>query len=126
MVALPLLTLQAPPVIVFDNVIVEPTFTLVGPENVPTAGVVLTVTIFVVRQPVGNIYEIMAVPAVRPLMRPATSVVAIAVLLLTHIPPAGMPVSEVVPPAQSKVAPVTDGAGLTVTLANVAQPVASV
>src|SRR4051812_40798983 len=59
------------------------------PEPVIGTGNGLTVTCFVAVQPVGKVYVIVAVPVVTVVMPPEVgSMVAMAVLLIDHVPPA--------------------------------------
>jgi hypothetical protein len=91
------------------------------------AGSGLTVTVAVLRQPVGNIYDITDVPAETPVTTPVASIVATAGVALLHVPPAVASVRVVVDPMQTvSVPPIAAGKGLTVTVAVTRQPVGNV
>jgi hypothetical protein len=111
-----LLLLQVPEGVASLSVVAEPAQTV----NVPViaAGTGFTVIIVVTRQPVGNEYEMLAVPAVTPDTMPDDEpTVAIAVALLVQVPPVVASPSVVVKPLHTLVAPVIDaGSGLTVTV----------
>jgi hypothetical protein len=78
--------LQVPPVVALVSVVVAPAHTLVAPDIV--AGIVLTVTTVVARQPVINVYVILVVPAVRPVSMPDVAPIeATDGLLLVHDDP---------------------------------------
>lgn len=117
------LLLQVPPGVKLVTVPVAPTHTADVPPIAP--GLALTVTVLVTLQPVGNVYDICDVPAVNPFTMPsAEPMVAIAGLLLAHVPPAGVEPSVVAEPAQIDAVPViTVGIGFTVTSRVVEQPV---
>ena len=75
-------------------------------------------------QPVVVVYVIIAVPFVTPETAPdEMSTVAIAVLLLLHVPPLVASLNVVVLPAQTVVMPVIGAMGFTVTVVVAAQPV---
>ena len=94
-VATPVLLLaHVPPVGVLLSVDVLPTHTTGDPIINPGSG--LIVTVVVVRQPVGRVYVMLAVPAAMPLTVPAASIVATAVLLLFQAPPVVVVLSVVV------------------------------
>jgi hypothetical protein len=121
-----LLLLHVPPVTVLLSVTELPvhTATLAG---VIAAGEVLTVTPFIIKQPVAEIvYVILAVPGATPVTNPPALTVAIAALLLFHVPPGVVLVNVAVLPTQRIVGGIgliTLGSGLTVTTAVVVQPV---
>lgn len=81
--ALPVLHVPLP--LKLYNVVVLPSHTLAVP--VITTGSGFTVTDAVRRQPVPNVYVIVALPALAPLTSPLTLTVATDVLLLLHVPP---------------------------------------
>jgi hypothetical protein len=85
---------HVPPVGVLLSVDVLPTHTTGDPIINPGSG--LIVTVVVVRQPVGRVYVMLAVPAAMPVTMPAASIVATAVLLLFHVPPVLVVLSVVV------------------------------
>ena len=120
------LLVQVPPALVLPRVVVKPAHTFMVP--VMAAGNGLTVTAIVIWQPVvGNIYDIVAVPAdipvTIPLVKPITAAV---VLLLVHVPPPAS-VNAVVRPTHTLFVPViADGNGLTVTAVIDEQPVDNV
>jgi hypothetical protein len=77
-----------PPVDDVATEIVDPVHTLVLP--VIDAGIVLMVATAVLKQPVGNVYVMTAVPAVPPVTTPDDAPTdAIDELLLDQVPPAG-------------------------------------
>jgi hypothetical protein len=124
-----LLLLQVPPVTVLVRAIVLPVHTeaIVGAI---AAGLVLTVTVFVAKQPVAvTMYDILAVPTPTPVTvvgDPAAITVATAVLLELQVPPGVVFVKAAVLPIHSIVAGIgliTFGAGLTVTITEVVHPV---
>jgi hypothetical protein len=100
------------------------TATLAG---VIAAGDVLTVTPFMMKQPVSEIvYVILAVPGATPVTNPPALTVAIVALLLLHVPPGVVLVNVAVLPTQRMVGGIgliILGSGLTVTTAVVVQPV---
>ena len=78
---------QVPPVGVDDSVVVLPMQVLRVPVN--EAGVGITVTTLVPKQPEGSVYVIAAVPLAMPVTTPDVLIVAMLGLLLAHTPPAG-------------------------------------
>ena len=109
-----LLLLHVPPATVLESVVVNPTQTLLVP--VMDAGIGLTVTLVTEVQPAGNVYVMVAIPALMPEITPEpTPAVAIAVLLLDHAPPLVASARMVVAPTQTVAVPViAAGIGLTV------------
>ena len=95
------------------------------------AGFGLIVITSVLAHPVPTVYEIVAVPAARPLTRcgalgrPAVPIVATPVLVLLHVPPVVISLTVVVAPAHIEAMPVI-GCGnaimLTVVVAEALQP----
>jgi hypothetical protein len=80
------------------------------------AGGALTVKIAVAKQPLGNTYEIMVVPAESALTTPPVLIVPTARLELLHTPPGVACVRALVPPTHAlSVPPIGEGALLTVT-----------
>lgn len=76
-------------------------------------------------QLVGSTYDIMTEPAVIPFTTPLASTVAMAGLLLTHVPPGVALLSTVMAPSHTFIRPVMgDGSGFTVKLCERIQPVA--
>ena len=110
-----LLLVHAPPDKVFDNVEVDPMHTFVLPDI--TAGNALTVTIATLAQPVGSVYDTLAVPAdvpdTTPLVTLKPDMVPDPAL---HAPPATEALRVVAVPAHVPCVPVMAAAGLTVML----------
>ena len=108
--------LQEPPVVASVSNVVKPAQTLAVP--VIEAGKGLTVTLVVVIQPVGKVYEMVTVPADTPVTTPVPEpTVALLVLLLLQVPPVVASVNAVVKPAHTLVVPVIEaGNGFTVTV----------
>src|ERR1039458_142704 len=80
-VAVPgMLLFQIPPVVDSNKVMVEPSQTVCNPEI--GNGTAFTVTTIVAMQPVGRVYEIVAVPGVPPVTTPAVLTIAIPGALL--------------------------------------------
>src|SRR4051812_12928751 len=81
--------LHIPPVTESLSVVVSPTHIPIAiGRPVIATGEVLTVTVVVAMQPAGAVYVIRAVPVFIPVAAPVlVSMVAIAVLLLLHVPP---------------------------------------
>jgi hypothetical protein len=79
----------------------------------------LTVRTAVLIQPPGNVYVIVVLPTATPVATPVfRPMVAIAVLLLLHVPPASASDNEVVVPTQVFSVPlIAAGNGLMVTTA---------
>jgi hypothetical protein len=108
-----LLLAHVPPAAASFNVVVEPSQTTAVPPI--AAGRELTVTTAAVAQPVDNIYDIVAVPAITPVTTPLDVPTVALPLLLLQVPPALL-VRLVVDPAQTDRVPlITDGSAFTVT-----------
>lgn len=120
------LLLHVPPVLVLLSVVVAVAHTCVAP--VIAAGVAFTVASAVRIQPPGNMYVIIALPAVTPVTTPKlASTVAIDVLPLVHVPPVVALARVVVNPSHTCKPPViTAGSGFTVATSVRIQPVASI
>jgi len=119
-----LLLLHVPPVAVSARVIVDPTQTLDDPVIAGTVGNGLTVTaavtIVVQPKPLVTLYVIVDVPVAAPVTVPVEPTVATTVLLLLHVPPVVVLLSDVVAPWHTLIVPViaaTVGNGLAVTFA---------
>jgi hypothetical protein len=113
-----------PPVVVELNDVVNPWHTASTP--VIGFGFGFTVTTVVAIQPVLIVYVTVAVPVVDPVTTPPTTVPW--ALLMLHVPPAGLPVKEIVAPTHtfSDVTGVTVGLLFTVTITDVRHPVGNV
>jgi hypothetical protein len=91
------------------------------------AGNGFTVTTLVIRQPVGNVYVITAVPAVKPFTIPLEELIIATDVLPLHVPPVTVFVKVVAKPAQTDaVPPMAGGSGLTVKTTVDVQPDGSV
>jgi hypothetical protein len=125
MVAIPVLPVLHVPPGVEDNDVVAPAHMASTP--VIPMGNGFTVTTAVVKQPVGNVYVITAVPVVMPVTMPeAEPTVAMPAEAGLQVPPPPS-VSVVVPPVQMLNAPLmAAGNGCTVTVVVVKQPVGNV
>jgi hypothetical protein len=111
-----LLLLQVPPGVVLVNEVLVPTHTLPNVGVMP-AGVVLTVTALVTKQPVALIvYVIVATPVATPLTTPPAVTLATATLLLLHVPPGVALVHVVLSPIHIDVEPPVIAPGVTFTL----------
>jgi len=116
--------LHTPPGVALLNVIDDSRHTPAGP--VIADGEILIVTSFVAMQPVPNVYVIVTTPEVTPVTWPTVFTVAIAVLLLLHVPPPasvkviGLPIHAVDGPEMA------EGRGLTVIGIVRVQPVGNV
>ncbi len=112
---------HVPPGTGFVSVIVEPIQTVLLPDMGP--GAALTVTDFVLLHP-SFVYDIVTTPADTPFTSPPVAVtVAIALLLLLHMPPAVRLASVMVVPAQSDDGPMmAEGEAFTVSVFDVRQP----
>ena len=121
-----LLLLHVPPEDVVFSEVVKPTHTFIVP--VIEAGNGLTVAITTAKQPVGNVYDMVGLPAAPPLTIPDTiPTVACTVLLLLQLPPPVVSDKVVVEPTHTTGVPlIAAGTGLTVTVAVVKQPVGNV
>ena len=122
----PVLLVQVPPAGVEFNEVVNPTQTLVVP--VIAVGFALTVTNAVTRQPVPSVYVTFAVPAVLPVNIPPPAFITLPVpAVVVQAPPAGVEFNVVERPTQTFSVPVIAvGFALTVTVAELIQPVPSV
>ena len=111
-----LLLVHVPPVVGSVRVVVAPTHTNGVPPIVP--GAVLTVTTAVAVQMPPVVYVIVAVPAEIPVTVPEPEpMVAMAGLLLVHMPPVTALVRVVVAPTQTcRVPPMEAGVVTTVTI----------
>ncbi len=113
--------LQVPPGSDDVSVVLNDSHTDSTPDSVPA--VVLTVTCCVVKQPVGNVYVISAVPAAAPVMTPPVPADATDGADELQAPPAGEEDNVVVPPVQRASAPaIADGVALTVTVIVLGHP----
>jgi hypothetical protein len=98
---------HAPPLTVFESVVVIPGQALSTPAM--AVGIGLTVTTVVEMQPEPRVNVIVAVPAATPVTAPELAMVATEVLLLVQdVPPEEAQLSIVVPPGQTEVTPVID------------------
>jgi hypothetical protein len=103
-----LLLLHAPPITPSLNIVVAPTHTVDAP--LIGVGVVFTFTVVVIRQVVGNVYVMIVVPNAIPVTIPVeVPIVAVAGVLLIHVPPPGS-VNVMVAPTHTAVGPLI-GAG---------------
>lgn len=117
--------LHDPPVLGLVSSVVVAVHRLLLPLIVPGEGV--TVIAFVTVQPVPKEYVMVVVPAETPVTTPDSEPILAAVLLLSHQPPGTISVSVVLAPVHTVDAPLMGaGAGLTVTIFMVWQPVGSV
>lgn len=108
-----------------DNVSLASTHTDDAPVIAEGNG--FTVTTVVAEQPVAARYVIVAVPAESPETIPLVPIVAVAGVLLLHVPPTVPSLNAVVEPSQTLVVPViTAGEACTVTVTLWLQPVLSV
>jgi hypothetical protein len=109
---------------------VDPTHTVVGPVIVAT-GIGFTVTTLVaVAEPqlLVTVYEIVAVPGIRPITTPPNTA-AVSGALLLHTPPLVVPVSVIVENVHKDEGPVIDAVGrllIVIVLVAVAVPQALV
>ena len=118
------LLLHAPPAVTSDKLTVEPTHTVVEPFITP--GIAFTVTFNIVKQPVGRVYEIIAVPAAKPVTSPEASTFACR-LLPPQVPPVAVSPRLNVDPAHIGALPVMPaGKLLIVRTAVVRQPLGNV
>ena len=107
------------------NTVDKPAQTEVIPVIGPGRG--STVTVVVMRQPVGSVYVIVDVPAKSPETMPPELTVATEVLLLLQVPPPEISLNAVEDKTQTFVIPVIGaGAGLTETVVTAMHPVARV
>jgi hypothetical protein len=101
------LLVHVPPPVVQLRVVAPPAHRVSVPAI--AEGGVLTVTIAVLRQPVGAVYDTTAVPAVTPVIIPAAESTATLVERELHVPPDVALLSVVVPPMQTDSVPVIVG-----------------
>jgi hypothetical protein len=127
--AFELLLLQLPPGEPDDtSVIVAPTDTDVGPLNVPAFGIAVTVTVFLVLQPVAlRVNDMFAVPAATPTTMPVVvPTVAKLTLPLLHVPEPLESDNVIVEPVQTFDGPlIGSGLEIIVTVVVAIQPVPS-
>ena len=116
-----MLLLHVPPVVTLANVIELFTHTDVTP--VIAEGSALTVAIAIVLQPALKAYVIVVVPAATPVARPVDVMVAIAGLLLLHVPPVDASVSVLPKPIHKLRLPAIADTEPTFTVVVLAQPV---
>ena len=90
---------QVPPGVKELNAIFEPTQTEAKP--VSGAGKVFIVILFVVLQPVGSVYVIVAVPAETPVTKPELFTLAFVVFEELQVPPEGVDPSRILEPTQT-------------------------
>jgi hypothetical protein len=92
--------------------------------NVPLIGltIALTVTLVFLKQVLADTYLMLVTPVATPVTIPTRFTDAPVGLLVTHVPPRGVPESVTLLPAQTKVGPVTLGIAPTVTTAEALQP----
>ena len=121
-VAVPLL--HAPPVVAVARVVVLPAHTFLEP--VMPAGKGFIVIVLVTSHPAPSEYVIVTAPVTNPLTTPvAEPTDASTGLLLLHVPPVVMCVSDIAPPTHTPLAPLmAAGNEVTFTVVAVAQPVA--
>jgi hypothetical protein len=101
--------LQVPPLVILVRVVVEPEHIDADPRIAD--GDAFTVTVILALPP-GSVYEIIAVPAVKPETIPVPDpTVATVLLLLLHTPPVVASASVADDPAQTKEVPVTGAIG---------------
>jgi len=121
-----LLLLQVPPPGVDPNTVVEPVHTV----SVPVIGVGIGLTVIGLdtEHPVGNVYTMESVPFATPVTTPVVEpTVANEVLVLLHVPPRDVELKVIVAPTHTVDRPaMAAGNGLTVTMADVIQPVDNV
>ena len=102
-----LLLVHAPPLKPSLKLLVNPAHIWVEPLIAP--GVALIVTACVAVQPVGEVYVITVVPAVRPVKTPPELTVPTAGVLLAHVPPVVASLNVIVFPAHTAVRPLIAG-----------------
>lgn len=117
--------LHVPPEGVLESVVAAPTHTVAVPAI--AVGSAFTVTMRVSTHPVPVVYVIVAVPALMPATAPSVApTVAVVASLLLHVPPVVVLLKVVTEPSQTLAVPVMPaGIAITVTVAVVLQPVAS-
>ena len=121
-----LLLTHAPPEDTSDKVIVVPEQTTLGPVIADGSG--FTVMTVVAMQPVARVYvdtQVLGIPTIAPVAIPEDEpMVAIAVLLLLHVPPVGASLNVIVDPEQTLLGPeIFPGNGFTVIVVAAIQPV---
>jgi hypothetical protein len=115
------LLLHVPPPLASVTVEVSPSHAVSVPAI--TAGFALTVIGKVALHVVGSMYHIFTVPAAAPVIVPSVPAVAMALLLLLHVPPVVLSLSIVVADGQVVPEPViAAGAGFTVSALLAVQP----
>jgi hypothetical protein len=117
---------HAPPASALLNAVVLPIHTF--NEPVIAAGNEFTVAIAVMIQLVGSLYVIVVLPTATPVINPVLAfIVAVAGVLLLHVPPDVASVNTVVADGQiASVPPIAAGIGLTVAVFVLIHPVGSV
>ena len=117
-----LLLLHVPPGVPSLNVVERPVQTAVTPDI--GAGVGLTVTGAITKQPVGTVYVMLGMPVATPVTTPVPEpTVAKAGLLLLHTPPAGVLLRLTEDVVHTLVVPViAEGVALIVAVIVVKQP----
>jgi hypothetical protein len=112
-----LLLLHVPPVTLLVNVMEDPTHVEDGPPIGGSVVLPVTTKVIVLKQPLANVYVIVHVPAATPVTTPVAGfTVAIEVLLLVHVPPAGVLDKVLMPPIVAVVVPeIVVGDAVTVT-----------
>lgn len=117
---------HTPPLVPSVSVVVAPAHNVVVP--VIATGLAFIVVVTIVKQPVGKVYDITAVPAATPVTTPVEMpTVATPVLPLVHMPPPVVLVSVVAPPTQARAVPLIEaGLPLIVAIVVARQPVLSV
>jgi len=104
---------------------VEPMHTSDGPSM--GAGEELTANAYVLKQPVGSVYDMNTLPIDTPVTAPEELMVATHGALVLQLPVVLVSVKVVVNPMQTAGAPeIAPGGGLTVTVVVVRQPVGKV
>ena len=121
-----LLVHEVLPVVTSLNMVDKPWHTVILP--VIFAGGNITVSVYILEQPVPNVYVMLTVPADIPVttpVDPATDI--IAALLLLHAPPVEGSLNVTVRPRHTVAGPVMlDGNAFTVTVIDVLHPVAGI
>ena len=117
------LVVHNPPGILLLKLSDWPRQKLVPPVITPTGFITMIV---VDRQPVGNKYDIVLVPAFIPAILPLILPALALELLLLHIPPVNVSLNETLVPAQISEIPVMGATGFTVSDSIVKQPVGNV
>ena len=113
--------IQAPPADALLRAVVPPVHTFSIPVMAPGVGFTVTTTVAV--QPVGSVYDIVAVPPATPVTLPEASTVAMAGVPLSQVPPVDEDDNSIELPWQKGVLPVmAAGCAFTVTTDVVIQP----